>query len=71
MRTASPGPGKRLAIHDLPGQAQLETHLAHLILKELSQRLDELESHALREPAHVVMALDERGRDSRKLTRFR
>ena len=39
-------------------KTQLLAQLAHLVLKELTQRLDELELHILLETAHVVVGLD-------------
>ena len=61
MRTPRPGPGERLAPHDLLGQAQLLADLAHLVLEQRPQRLDELEVHVLGQAADVVVRLD-RGR---------
>ena len=39
-------------------KTQLLAQLTHLVLEELTQRLDELELHILLESAHVVMGLD-------------
>ena len=55
-----PGSGKRLAIDDLGGQAELAADLAHLVLEQLAQRLDQLQAHPLRQSADIVMALDRR-----------
>ena len=43
------------------GQPELASGRPHLVLEELAQRLDQPESHALREPADVVVRLDRRG----------
>ena len=55
------GAGERLAPDDFLGQAQFETELAHFVLEQTFQRLDQRELHVLGQPADVVMALDERG----------
>ena len=39
----------------------LRADFANLVFEKLAQRLDEFELHVLRQPADVVMALDERG----------
>ena len=46
---------------DLVGQAQLGADLAHLVLEQRTQRLDQRELDVVRQPAHVVVALDRRG----------
>ena len=56
------GAGERLAQDDLARQAQFEAQLAHLVLEEALERLDQLEPHLLRQAADVVMALDHRRR---------
>ncbi len=53
-----PRTGKRLAVHDRFGKAELFTHLAHFVLEEIAQRFQELQIHALGKPADVVMGLD-------------
>ena len=58
MRTARPGPGKRLALHDVLGQAQHAPELAHFVLEERAQRLDQLKVHLLGQAADVVMRFD-------------
>ena len=40
------GAGERLALNDLVRQPELRADLAHLVLEQLAQRLDELELHA-------------------------
>ena len=60
MRTARPGPGERLAPHDLLGQAELLADRAHLVLEQVAQRLDELEVHVVGQAADVVVRLDVR-----------
>ncbi len=40
------------------GQADFRRHLAHLVLEEFAQRLDELHVHLFRQAAHIVVALD-------------
>ena len=54
------GPGKRLADDELVFERQLASDLAHLVLEELPQRLDQLHPHALGQAADVVVALDQR-----------
>ena len=49
---------ERLAEHDMTRQAQRQTKRADLVLKEVIERLDEVEVHALGERDQVVMALD-------------
>src|SRR4051794_28431273 len=58
---AEPGPGERLAPHDLVGKVELRTESAHLVLEQTAQRFDELERHVLGQSADVVMALDDVG----------
>ena len=53
--------GKRLAQDNFPRQTQFESELAHFILEQAFQRLDQLKLHFLRQAADVVMALDHRG----------
>ena len=53
-------PGKRLPHDELFVEAELPSDLAHLVLEQLAQRLDQLHAHALGQAADVVMALDER-----------
>ena len=61
-RMARPGPGKRLAPDDLGGQPEQLADLAHLVLEQLAQRLDQLEPHVRGQPADVVVRLDRRRR---------
>ena len=51
-------PRERMAAHDLLGQAEAATHLAHFILKQLAQGLHKLELKILGKTTHVVVALD-------------
>ena len=68
IRTARPGPGNGWRQHDLLGQPELLADLAHLVLEQVAQRLDQLEVHVLGQPAHVVVALDVgRGRSTPRL----
>ena len=53
------GTGKRMPPDELLLQAELEPQLAYLVLEELPHRLDQLEAHLLRQPADVVMRLDD------------
>src|SRR6266478_7209630 len=46
-----PGPRERLAGDDLLGDAQHAPQVAHLVLEQLAQRLEQLETHALGEAA--------------------
>ena len=52
---------ERLPVDDLVGQAQLGADLAHLVLEQRTQRLDQRELDVVRQPADVVVALDRRG----------
>ena len=61
MRTAESRPRERLAPHDLVGQAELGSDLAHLVLEQVAQRLDQLEGHVVGQAADVVVALDPGG----------
>src|SRR4051812_11550610 len=47
-----------MAEHHLARQAEGEAELAHLVLEELAQRLEQLEVERLGQPAHVVVRLD-------------
>ena len=47
-----------MAVEQVVRHAKFLTHLAYLILEEEAQRLDNLEVHALRKPAHIVVRLD-------------
>ena len=58
MRTASPGPGKWLALDNFLRQPEFEPGLANFVLEQLPQRFDQLEVHLLRQAADIVMALD-------------
>ncbi|KAF5038565.1 hypothetical protein DSECCO2_552940 [anaerobic digester metagenome] len=51
-----------MAPDDEVRQAQLARHLAHFVLEQFAQRLDELQVHLFRQAAHVVVALDDGGR---------
>ena len=55
---AEPRARERLAPHDRLGHAELEPDLAHLVLEQRAQRLDELELQVLGQPADVVVRLD-------------
>ena len=47
-----------MAEHELARQAERDAELAHFVLEELSQRLEQLEMQRFRQPAHVVVRLD-------------
>jgi hypothetical protein len=40
------------------GRPSSTCQLAHLVLEQLAQRLQQLELHVLRQAAHIVMRLD-------------
>ena len=44
--------------HDLARETQLESELAHFVLEQLAQRLEQLQVKCLRQPADVVMRFD-------------
>ncbi len=52
------GAGEGLAVNHLLRKSQSQTHLPHLILKEVAKRLHQGEGHILRKAAHVVVGLD-------------
>jgi len=52
------GAGKRLAIDDVVGHAEVAADAADLVLEEVAQWLDELELHVRGQAADVVVALD-------------
>src|SRR5213082_1703209 len=54
-----PRSGEGVAMGELARQPELGAEPAHLVLEQLAQRLDELETHPLGEPAHVVVRLDD------------
>ena len=47
-----------MAIHHLARQTELDAELAHFVLEQLAQRLQQLEVHLLGQAADVVVALD-------------
>ena len=55
-----------MPLHERVRQPQLAAKRAHLVLEQLAQRLDELELHALRQAADIVVRLD---RDRRPAAR--
>src|SRR3712207_6968368 len=55
-------PGEGLALHEGVREAELAADLAHLVLEQRAQRLDECEGQVLGQPADVVVALDVRRR---------
>ena len=50
--------GERVAVDEMLGQAQLAAELAHLVLEQFAQRLDQLQFHARRQAADIVVRLD-------------
>ena len=48
-----------MAIHHLARQAELDAELAHFVLEQLAQRLDQLHAHVRRQAADVVVRLDD------------
>ncbi len=56
------GAGERLSPDNFLGQAQFKPELTNLVLEEAAQWLNQLKLHVLGQAAHVMMALDERGR---------
>ena len=56
---AEPRPRKRMAVNHLGRQPELHADSADLVLEQFPQRLDELEVHALRQAADVVVRLDD------------
>jgi hypothetical protein len=52
-----------MAADQLLRQAQFAADLAHLVLEQLAQRLDQLELQVFRQAADVVVRLDNGGRD--------
>ena len=57
-----PGAGEGVAAHEGLGQPQLAAQLAHLILEQLAQGLDQPQRHPLRQAADIVVALDRNAR---------
>ena len=51
-------PRERMAEHHLARQAEREAELAHLVLEQLAQRLEQLEVQRLGQAADVVVRLD-------------
>ena len=58
IRMPRPGPGNGWRQTMASGQAELEADLAHLVLEQQAQRLDQTERQVVGQPAHVVVALD-------------
>ena len=71
QRTARPGPGNGCRQTTVLRQAQLQAELAHLVLEQVAQRLDQLEAEFRRQPADVVVRLDRRRRPVRRCRRSR
>ncbi|MBG9885158.1 hypothetical protein ABE10_00865, partial [Bacillus toyonensis] len=55
---AEPWSGERLPSYDRPGNPELATDRADLVLEQGAQRLDEVEVEVVGEPADVVVRLD-------------
>ena len=53
-----PGPGERMARDDCIWQSELAANRTNLVLKERTQRFDELELEVIRKTADIVMTLD-------------
>ncbi len=53
--------GERVAVDHVRRQTQLDTDLAHLVLEQFTQGLDQLQLHVFRQPAYVVMGFDHMG----------
>ena len=53
-----PRPGEGVAVDHLARQTQSNPQLAHLVLEQLAQRLEQLKPQRLGQPADVVVALD-------------
>src|SRR5712692_10130535 len=60
MRIARPREG--LAPDDLVGEPQLPSQFPDFIFEQFPQGLDQLEPHARRQPPHIVVGFDRRGR---------
>ena len=58
MRTARPGPGKRLAAENIFRHAKVAANASYFIFEKIAQRLDELQFHQFGQAAHIVVALD-------------
>ena len=50
--------GEWLPVNNLLGQTQFQAELAHFVLEQAFQRLDQLELHVPGQAAHVMVALD-------------
>ncbi len=61
IRMPRPGPGNGCRQTIASGQPQLEADLAHLVLEQRAQRLDQGELQVVRQAADVVVGLDVRG----------
>ncbi len=55
---AETGSREGMAVDHLTRQTQLDAELAHFVLEQLAQRLDELQIHLFGEPTHIVVGLD-------------
>ncbi|KAF0806036.1 cytosine deaminase [Alcanivorax xiamenensis] len=58
---AQAGAGEGVAVDHVIRQAEFEADLAHFVLEEFAQGLDELELHVFGEAAHVVVGFDDVG----------
>src|SRR6185503_3335978 len=61
---------KWVAANHLLRQSKLAAYVPHLVLEQLTQRLDELELHSWFEAAHVMMRLDRDRRSTHWRRRF-
>ena len=53
------GTWERLPVNNFLRQTELQSGLAHFVFEELTQRFDQLEVHFFRQPADVVVALNQ------------
>ncbi len=57
MATTLPWTGVGLSPNHLFGKTQLQPHLAHLVLKQVSERFKQVERHLGWQTANIVMGL--------------
>ncbi len=58
---AQPRPREGVTVDHVVGQAQFQADLAHFVLEQFAQGLDQLELHVFRQAAYIVVALDHVG----------
>ena len=68
---SQPRSGERMAGNQMIRHAQLASYAANFVLKQQTQRLAQLQMHFFGQSSHIVMALDNRSGDRKRLNAIR